>query len=535
MKTSVSLATKQRPPSQPPAHPIPRLQGPFEESIFESLQSSHRNTSPTLDSTLRRKQLLQSPVYQRKCSGKWEQRGGENYHPLWKIVAQFSFGIHLLASGLAKSEAESVQILRFHISEFDGFVERTKEDFHLAQEDLAARLDLLTVPLANLDVLGSMLEDEKFRQFLLGCAERMNHVVDRSELSLSDALKDIGKGQTAIDTVHQFLVTLTTQDDSSSAVVFKDIHAEMLRRVALWSTALTELRTQGRTLAEHLVQLSAAVLKIQRKIGSFDRRSRLLIQSPDRILHRKAVSVSLEPPRRIQAQPKPPSLPPGEQAPLNSAPEIVHHNTAKHSYSLSPNTPNNTPIPDSQSTAGSSTKAAKQDNITEVVLELSSTTNNTPAVSSPLSTATTKKSSITTTSSSKKPNSNKIKSKRLGTPDPNMHKLTRLSGKVATLFRKLKPPRSEQRSRSQLNPSRSSYCEPERCKTTSGASQAMSQNLISIHSMSNSEPRLPLPSRFSSMLVREKKTFINILSSMDSDSTLTALPSTPESMSSHSK
>jgi hypothetical protein len=60
-----------------PEHPIPQLQGAFEESIYETLQGADRDWVVDLDAQARRKDLLEKPQYERLCGRKWRQRTGE--------------------------------------------------------------------------------------------------------------------------------------------------------------------------------------------------------------------------------------------------------------------------------------------------------------------------------------------------------------------------------------------------------------------------------------------------------------------------
>ncbi|EFQ98906.1 hypothetical protein MGYG_01920 [Nannizzia gypsea CBS 118893] len=249
-----------------PTHPIAHLQGPFEESILESIHGFNQRVLSPPDAVTRRKQLLQNPKYQRSCSGKWQQRAGERYHPLWKIMAQVSFGIHLLATGSARSELESVQILRVHVAEIDGFVRRTMEDYQLAHEDLTARFDLLAVPLANLDVLDSMLGDESFKLFLIDCIGKINHVVRRSEIALQDSLKDLRKAAIAVRTVKDYL-NIIPQHQHTWSPSFGGVYADMFQRVGLWLTSLSNLQAQGVRLVEFLVNLSSSISRLRLRIG----------------------------------------------------------------------------------------------------------------------------------------------------------------------------------------------------------------------------------------------------------------------------
>ena len=134
----------------PPMHPVPTMQGAFEESMQETMNDEEPEVPDRYskaDSVTRRKMLLEQQEYERTVAGRWKQKPGEKFHPLWKLVAQISFGMHLLQQGLAKSDEEVLKILQTHVDEVDGFLERTTEDFDLAQGDIAERIRYLKLPL----------------------------------------------------------------------------------------------------------------------------------------------------------------------------------------------------------------------------------------------------------------------------------------------------------------------------------------------------------------------------------------------------
>ena len=72
---------------QIPQHPIPTMQGAFEESMQETLEDADESSLAKKDVATRRKTLLERAQYQRTVAGKWKQKSGEKYHPLWKLIA----------------------------------------------------------------------------------------------------------------------------------------------------------------------------------------------------------------------------------------------------------------------------------------------------------------------------------------------------------------------------------------------------------------------------------------------------------------
>lgn len=153
---------------EPPVHPVPSMQGAFEESIVESSED-HTPLRPgsTHDAEGRRKKLLEAQQYNDAWRTRWEQRPGARHHPTSKLVAQIVFGMHLLQQGAAKSNEEVVKILQTHVNEVDAFLERTAEDFDLAIGDIRDRMHHLKLPMEHLDVFETMLDDKRFRSQLL--------------------------------------------------------------------------------------------------------------------------------------------------------------------------------------------------------------------------------------------------------------------------------------------------------------------------------------------------------------------------------
>ena len=257
--------------NQPPQHPVPQLQGPFEESMKESLHELD-NGERKADSVERRRLLLQRDKYERVCAGRWKQRPGEQFHPLWKLSAQLSFGIHLLAQGMAKSEEEVMRILQSHVDDIDGFLERTTEDFELAQRDVDERLLCLRIPMQHLDVFDHMLQDKTFRASIVEGNEVIEHIVERTAEALKDSIKDVQKGIDATGALGKYMNELKhTWTDRS--VELDAVYVAMLGNIEGWTGAFNELDARGSRLGTTLVELSELVALMQRKAGIASRQS----------------------------------------------------------------------------------------------------------------------------------------------------------------------------------------------------------------------------------------------------------------------
>jgi hypothetical protein len=76
-KRSVLTTIAERPSTPYPSHPIPQLQGPFEESIVETTDNSGNDWVVEIDAQTRRRDLLENDEYERLCGRKWRQRESE--------------------------------------------------------------------------------------------------------------------------------------------------------------------------------------------------------------------------------------------------------------------------------------------------------------------------------------------------------------------------------------------------------------------------------------------------------------------------
>lgn len=262
-----------------PAHPVPQLQGPFEESMLESVNDM-ADQDVYLDAAERRATLLEKSHYERICAGRWKQKPGEKYHPLWKIAAQTSFGMHLLAEGMAKSEDEVMKILQSHVDDVDGFLERTTEDFDLALSDVQERLRYLRLPLEHVEVFDRMLEDRTFRASIIDGNEKIEHIVDRTSKSIRDAMKDVQKGLDATRALGRYLNDLEPMWDRQTAE-HEAVFVAMLGNVEGWGRAFMDLHLQGNRLKVILVELSETVSEMMRRAGIVSRKSIVSTSIPE--------------------------------------------------------------------------------------------------------------------------------------------------------------------------------------------------------------------------------------------------------------
>ena len=262
--------------NQPPQHPVATMQGAFEESMMETMAEM---ADPELDSRYskadsvsRRKMLLEQEKYERTVAGRWKQKPGEKFHPLWKLVAQISFGMHLLYQGLAKSDEEVIKILQTHVDEVDGFLERTTEDFDLAQNDINERIRYLNLPLEHGQVFDTMLNDRAFRMAIVQGNEKIEHIVDRTATAMKDALKDVQKGLDATRELARYLTRLERSWNNRSEE-HESVYLAMIGNTEGWSRAFMTLQQKGNKLGAALVQLEGIIAEIQKRAGFASRKN----------------------------------------------------------------------------------------------------------------------------------------------------------------------------------------------------------------------------------------------------------------------
>ncbi|KAL6714549.1 hypothetical protein ACLMJK_007974 [Lecanora helva] len=261
--------------ASPPVHPVPTMQGAFEESMKETMNDDEPEVPDRYskaDSVTRRKMLLEQQEYERTVAGRWKQKTGEKFHPLWKLVAQISFGMHLLQQGLAKSDEEVLKILQTHVDEVDGFLERTTEDFDLAQKDIDERIRYLKLPLDHGQVFDSMLSNRDFRVAIVEGNEKIEHIIDRTAAAMTDALKDVQKGLDATRELAKYMTRVDKQWEDRTED-HDAVYLAMIGNTEGWTRAFLTLQSKGGHLRKALCQLGTIVAEMQRRAGAASRKN----------------------------------------------------------------------------------------------------------------------------------------------------------------------------------------------------------------------------------------------------------------------
>jgi hypothetical protein len=260
-----------------PVHPIPAMQPAFAESLMEATNSTGAQ-KPKLrfgDAKQRRTRLLDSPRGAKLHGDLWRYRPGQKHHELWKLLAQVSFGVYLLLNGIANSNEQVVDILQHHIDEVDEFLETTLEDLKTATEDVNDRIELLKLPMENMDTFEAMLEDRDFRLQIVTDNEKIEHIVERTTLAMDATFKDVDEG---LQAVKEFAIYLGIQKDKpwrQQRPELEDIYDAMKGNAQGWYQALIDLQDSASSLDPILITLSQIVAEMDQKAGEVSRRTRV--------------------------------------------------------------------------------------------------------------------------------------------------------------------------------------------------------------------------------------------------------------------
>ena len=264
---------------QPPVHPVAFMQGAFEESILESTDQnglSEVTKQDKADPVTRRKRLLDVDEKEHGNTSRWKQRPDAKFHPLWKLVAQITFGMHLLHQQLAKSDEEVVKILQTHVDEIDSFLEKTHEDFDLAMKDIDERIRYLKLPLEHVDVFDVMLDDKQFRTSIVDGNEKIEKIVKRTARAMNDSLVDVCKGLEATAELRKYLESFGYDWIVDNEEVADTYHS-MQANVEGWNRAFSDLQMKGNTLGMAMAQLGSIVGEMSKRAGVASRRTRVCL------------------------------------------------------------------------------------------------------------------------------------------------------------------------------------------------------------------------------------------------------------------
>lgn len=253
------------------------MQDAFDESLAEHT-GGLEVLKPKLrvgDAKTRRDRLLNEGKDEGPPAAYWRYRPGQKNHELRRLLAQISFGVHLLLNGSATAIESVVQILQGHIDEVDEFLEMTLEDMALATKDLQERLDHLRLPMNNMAVFEKMLEDRQFRLRILDGNEAIEHIVSRTTTALAQTVEDVDEG---LKSTREFAAYLTEQHyggwrDEQPGIV--TIFEAMKGNTEGWLNAFADLHAKDNALHVLTLQLSGVVSEMELTAGEVSRRTRV--------------------------------------------------------------------------------------------------------------------------------------------------------------------------------------------------------------------------------------------------------------------
>jgi hypothetical protein len=257
----------------PPRHPVPAMQGAFEESIYESSEPNPQPRSKDETAETRRQRVLEARQYDDSWTTRWKQKPSARHHPLAKLMAQIVFGMHLLQQQQAKSDEEVVKILQTHVDEVDNFLERTTEDFDLAVKDIGERIHFLKLPMAHPDVFGTMLEDKQFRTQLLEGNEKIETIIERTSRAMNAALLDVQRGKAAAKELGHYLNAVSDEWPGEKHDLEAVLNA-MRGNEQGWKHCLRELQNKAHDLRDNLDQLSTVIREMARMAAAASKRTR---------------------------------------------------------------------------------------------------------------------------------------------------------------------------------------------------------------------------------------------------------------------
>ncbi|KLU88741.1 hypothetical protein MAPG_07725 [Magnaporthiopsis poae ATCC 64411] len=300
-------------PKDVPEHPIPAMQQAFAESYIEATTSNapEKPKLRTRDAKGRREELLDQDEAAEPPGVLWRFRPGQKCHELRKLMAQVSFGVYLLLNGLANSNAQVVSILQGHIDEIDEFLEMVMEDLDLASADLTERIDFLKLPMDNMTVFTTMLEDRAFRLQIVEGNAKIEHILSRTTTALVQSAQDVSEG---LKSTKQFTAYLESEENGqwrAERPDVADIFGAMRGNTEGWLNAFMELQSKSNALNALIVRLDNMVALIDRTAGKVSRRTRFSIQpftTPDQQSRPSSQSSGESPPSQPSQTP-PPSIP----------------------------------------------------------------------------------------------------------------------------------------------------------------------------------------------------------------------------------
>ncbi|KAF1950286.1 hypothetical protein CC80DRAFT_243330 [Byssothecium circinans] len=271
-----------------PIHPLPSMQGPFEESMLEATGETARSPIqiPTKSLETRQQLLCREPSateldwnFTYNCHWRYSARG--KYHPLLKTSSQIIFGLHLLHQHLEKSVADVADILLKHVNELDSFLQRANEDLEGSLKDMVFRRKCLRVPMEHVNEFDRLLDDRAYRAQLLEGNVVIERTINRMSQLLNDYLADMSGFRKANQELEHYLMSIGNEWTAMNDDVGR-IYTAMCGNTGGWAHFLQSLATKAEKLGVVLVQVSSYCNEIEKRCGAASRRSLITSRSSSR-------------------------------------------------------------------------------------------------------------------------------------------------------------------------------------------------------------------------------------------------------------
>jgi len=273
-----------------PLHPIPSMQGPFEESFLEAEDDENdlpwSEIDAIADPSARRQRLLDNPCrYNGTYTARWRLSPHRKYHPIWKLVAQISFGLHILQTGTAYSEADVLAIIDKHLMDLTRHLSHSHEDYDEALRDVKARTDTLSN-----SALDEILLRDPFRRASIAELNSMTEqIIDASGKTIDDTISDVRNG---LDATEDLLGYLADVEDDCRRGRFELLETyDQINRISEdWIKSFDSLEKKAGSLAVSLVQLGGAANEMSKKLDQFSSRQTVSKHNRHSILTPRQVS-----------------------------------------------------------------------------------------------------------------------------------------------------------------------------------------------------------------------------------------------------
>src|SRR5207237_10756202 len=121
-----------------------------------------------------------------------------------------------------------------------------------------------------------------FRTQLVNGNERIDHIITRTTIAMTDALEDVEQGLSATKELARYLIQLDVDWPKRSGP-HNEVYLAMKGNAEGWYRCFMKLQSKGKTLSTLLSELSGVVAETQRRVGVASRKQR--VRAPFTLLY----------------------------------------------------------------------------------------------------------------------------------------------------------------------------------------------------------------------------------------------------------